>query len=124
MRRIILTCASAVMIVAAFGTAIPGRTDAASTHRDLQRVTKTVKATTVNGTLAFKPAKLTIHVRTKVVWTNASVAPHTVTGKAHWSINKQLPTGHSISVTFTKAGTYHYYCAIHPYMLGTIIVRP
>src|SRR5579859_1938977 len=116
MRRIIFICASTVMIVAALGTSIPGRSYAASTHRSVKRVTKTVKATTVNGTFAFKPAKLTIHVGTKVKWTNASDAPHTVTGKGHWTIKKQLPTGHSVSVIFTKVGTYHYYCTIHPYM--------
>ncbi len=54
----------------------------------------------------------------------SSVAPHTVTGKGHWSLNKQLSQGASVSVVFTKPGTYKYYCAIHPYMLGTIIVRP
>jgi len=124
MRRIIFMCASAVIIMTALGTSMPASTYASSAHRSSQRVTKNVKATTVNGTFAFSPAKLTIHIGTRVVWTNTSVAPHTVTGKGHWSVNKQLSQGASVSVVFTKPGTYKYYCAIHPYMLGTIIVRP
>jgi plastocyanin len=31
--------------------------------------------------------------------------------------------GGTFNHTFTKAGTYPYYCAIHPNMLGTIIVK-
>ena len=112
-----VTCAGIMAVVLAVVPA--GASYAAGS---VQKVTKTVHAATVNGTYAFSPAKLTIHVGTKVVWINSTPAPHTITGKGHWTINKQLPTGQSVSVTFTKTGTYHYYCAIHPYMVATITV--
>jgi plastocyanin len=35
-----------------------------------------------------------------------------------------LPYASSYSVTFPEAGTYHYHCAIHPGMEGTVIVIP
>ncbi len=35
-----------------------------------------------------------------------------------------LKVGATFSVSFTKAGTYHYHCAIHPTMVGTITVAP
>jgi Copper binding proteins, plastocyanin/azurin family len=38
--------------------------------------------------------------------------------------SKVLDTDDSYSVTFTTAGTYKYFCYIHPHMTGTIIVDP
>jgi len=39
-------------------------------------------------------------------------------------LSLDLPLGSEITVTFTKPGTYHYHCAIHPKdMRGTIIVK-
>jgi plastocyanin len=35
-----------------------------------------------------------------------------------------LAVGASYSVALTQAGTYHYHCAIHPTMVGTITVAP
>jgi plastocyanin len=32
-------------------------------------------------------------------------------------------SGNTFTVTFDKAGTYNYICAIHPYMSGSIVVR-
>jgi hypothetical protein len=39
-------------------------------------------------------------------------------------IGDGLPYPNSYSVTFPDAGTYHYHCAIHPGMEGTVIVIP
>jgi plastocyanin len=39
-------------------------------------------------------------------------------------IGDGLPYASSYSVTFPEAGTYHYHCAIHPGMEGTVIVIP
>jgi plastocyanin len=35
-----------------------------------------------------------------------------------------LAAGATYSAAFTKAGTYHYHCAIHPNMVGTVTVAP
>ncbi len=123
MRKLLLTVTSVVAIVIVLSVWTMGGSVAAGTHNSVHRVTKTVHATTVNGRFGFSPGKLTIRVGTKVVWTNSTQAPHTITGSGHWSINKQLPPGASVSNVFTKVGTYHYYCAIHPYMVATVIVH-
>ena len=34
-----------------------------------------------------------------------------------------VPSGGSASITFTIPGTYYYHCAIHPEMLGVVIVN-
>jgi plastocyanin len=73
---------------------------------------------------AFTPADLTVKTGDTVTWTNGDKAPHTVTstsGKGPLD-SPNLQTGDKYSYTFTSAGTYQYYCAIHPDMLGSVTV--
>jgi plastocyanin len=73
---------------------------------------------------AFSPASLTISAGQTVTWTNEDSAPHTVTvssGPQTFS-SPQLRTGDTYSFTFTKAGTYQYYCAVHPTMMASVTV--
>jgi plastocyanin len=59
-----------------------------------------------------------------VTWSNLTDAPHTVTARGKWKFASKLFTrNHSVSFTFKKPGTYTYFCSIHPYMKGEIIVR-
>lgn len=78
-----------------------------------------------SGQYVFSPTKKTVKKGTVVTWQNTSSAPHTVTGTSkNWKFkSKSISTGGKVTLTFTKAGTYHYYCAIHPYMKGTIVVK-
>lgn len=72
---------------------------------------------------AFTPPSLQVKAGTKVTWTNNDTAPHTVTSVTGGTLNSpQLATGESYSFTFTKAGTYSYYCSVHPNMKGTVVV--
>jgi plastocyanin len=79
------------------------------------------------GDFFFHPRSLTISRGTKVTWswTGGSGIAHTVTvrsGPARFSSGARS-TG-SYSHVFTKAGTYHLYCKIHPStMKATIVVR-
>ncbi|WP_037570548.1 cupredoxin domain-containing protein [Phaeacidiphilus oryzae] len=75
---------------------------------------------------AFSPASLSVHVGDTVTWTNEDTAPHTVTttsGPKQLS-SPQLQKGQSWSYTFTTAGTYSYYCAVHPDMKAKVTVLP
>lgn len=73
---------------------------------------------------AFAPKTLTVPAGTRVVWTNRDEEPHVVTSAgASFASSKALDTGDSYSATFSKPGTYTYYCSIHPMMVGTIIVQ-
>ena len=73
----------------------------------------------------FMPASLTIHPGDKVTWINKDTDPHTVTSDDHGKTfhSDALDTGQSYSLTFSTAGTFGYYCAVHPYMQGTIVVK-
>jgi plastocyanin len=73
----------------------------------------------------FNPSPLTIPVGTTVVWTNQDTAPHTATsdpGSAFTFDTGNLQKGQSGRVTFNTAGTFTYFCKVHPNMHGTVIV--
>jgi plastocyanin len=73
---------------------------------------------------SFGPATITIPAGSTVTWTNNDDVPHVVTsddGKMFKS--KALDTDDRFSFTFTKPGTYNYYCAIHPKMIAKIVVQ-
>jgi plastocyanin len=71
---------------------------------------------------AFSPSAITIHVGDTITWTNVGKAPHSATAYDHSFDTGILRPGQSASHTFTIAGTFTYYCIVHPYMHGTITV--
>lgn len=73
----------------------------------------------------FMPATLTIHPGDKVTWINKDTDPHTVTSDDHGKTfnSNVLDAGQSWSFTFSKTGTFGYYCTVHPYMQGTVVVK-
>ncbi|HUA79010.1 MAG TPA: cupredoxin family copper-binding protein [Dyella sp.] len=73
---------------------------------------------------AFAPKTLTVPTGTRVMWTNRDEEPHVITSAgAQFVSSKALDSGDTYTVTFSKPGTYAYYCSIHPMMVGTIIVQ-
>jgi len=74
---------------------------------------------------SFGPTTVTVPVGTTVTWTNRDDIPHTVVSsddpKAFKS--KVLDTDEKFSFTFTKAGTYPYFCSVHPKMTAKVIVQ-
>jgi amicyanin len=71
----------------------------------------------------FSPQTLTIKVGTKVTWTNRDDIPHTVASTIKAFKSPALDTDDSYSFTFTTAGSYEYFCSLHPHMTGTIVVQ-
>ena len=72
---------------------------------------------------SFTPATLTVAVGTQVTWTNRDDIPHTVVTEDKAVKSKALDTDEKFTYTFTKPGTYSYFCSIHPKMKGTIVVQ-
>jgi plastocyanin len=74
---------------------------------------------------SFTPVTLTVTAGTTVTWTNRDDIPHTVVSvddpKAFKS--KVMDTDERFSFTFSKAGTYTYFCSVHPKMTGTVVVK-
>jgi len=72
---------------------------------------------------SFGPASLTVAVGTTVTWTNRDDIPHTVVSTDKVFKSKVLDTDEKFSFTFDKAGTYPYFCSIHPKMTGSVVVQ-
>jgi plastocyanin len=72
---------------------------------------------------AFKPPSLVVQAGTRVTWTNADDDPHTVTTDTSLFDSRGLARGDSFSYVFRKPGTYAYYCKVHPFMKGVVIVK-
>jgi len=72
---------------------------------------------------SFGPATLTVAVGTTVTWTNRDDIPHTVVSTDKVFKSKVLDTDEKFSFTFSKAGTYPYFCSIHPKMTGSVVVQ-
>lgn len=73
---------------------------------------------------AFSPQGAAIAPGTTVTWVNDDDAPHTIVaddGKSFRS--KVLDTGESFSFTFMSAGTWSYFCSVHPHMTGKVVVK-
>ena len=71
----------------------------------------------------FSPKELTIAVGTTVKWINHDDIPHTIVEKKTTFRSKALDTDDSYSFTFTSAGTFDYFCGLHPHMVGQVIVK-
>ena len=74
---------------------------------------------------SFGPASLTVSAGSTVTWTNRDDIPHTVVSADDPKVfkSKVLDTDEKFSFTFTKAGTYAYFCSVHPKMTGKVIVQ-
>jgi plastocyanin len=72
---------------------------------------------------SFGPAVLTVAAGTSVTWTNRDDIPHIVVSDDKVFKSKVLDTDEKFSFTFTKPGTYAYFCSIHPKMTGKVVVQ-
>jgi plastocyanin len=72
---------------------------------------------------SFGPQTITIPVGATVTWTNRDDIPHTVVSTDGVFKSKVRDTDEKFSYTFTKAGTYPYFCSVHPKMTGKVLVQ-
>ena len=72
---------------------------------------------------AYTPDELNVAVGTTVTWMNADSVSHTSTSDAAgWNSGIVAP-GQQFSVAFPTVRSFSYHCAIHPGMIGTVVVR-
>ena len=70
----------------------------------------------------YGPDPVTVQVGGKVTWQNEDTAPHTATADDGSFDTGTLERGKIKSETFKQAGTFTYFCEIHPTMHGTVEV--
>jgi plastocyanin len=72
---------------------------------------------------AFSPQTLTVVAGQTVAFTNNDDDAHTVTATDGSFDSKGLDTNGVWQHAFVKAGIYTYFCELHPFMKGTIVVK-
>jgi len=73
--------------------------------------------------MRFGPAELTVKAGTTVEWINQDTVPHTATARDRSWSSGLFSQGQSWRRTFTVAGRYPYFCEVHPFMKGTVVVQ-
>ena len=81
------------------------------------------KAEVAIDNFSFAPTTLTVPAGTTVHWTNHDDIPHTVVSDDKSFKSKALDTDDGFTHTFAKAGTYTYFCSLHPKMTAKIVVQ-
>ena len=106
-----------ILYIGTFITACVGMAAAAAQSR-------AAAATDVKiDNFSFTPPSITVPVGATVVWANADDIPHTIVSTDKAFKSKVLDTDEKYSFTFTTAGTFTYFCSIHPKMTGKVIVQ-
>ena len=76
----------------------------------------------------YLPYEISVAVGTTVTWINDDITIHTVTsgspnGGANGLFDSELiMSGETFEITFNDAGTFDYYCIVHPWMAGIVNV--
>lgn len=70
----------------------------------------------------YQPDPVVVQVDGKVTWQNQDTAPHTATADDGSFDTGTIEKGKLGSATFKEAGTFTYFCEIHPTMHGTVEV--
>ena len=76
----------------------------------------------------YLPSIITIKQGQQVTWSNEDVAFHTVTSGLYDEPSDLFDSGHldpeqKFSVSFDEQGTFDYFCTLHPWMAGKVIVE-
>jgi plastocyanin len=120
MKKIAFSLVAATILLLAFGTLMSGHAITASSQPNHSSEAYQIYI----DNFSFAPATLSVPVGAKVTWTNKDDVPHTIVSTNNaFAHSPVLDTDESFSHTFATAGTYEYYCSVHPKMLGKVIVQ-
>ena len=78
--------------------------------------------------ICYIPSSIVIEKGKQVTWVNHDSAFHSVTSGFYNEPTEFFDSGHldpfeSFSITFDESGTYDYFCTLHPWMKGQVIVE-
>ena len=76
----------------------------------------------------YIPSTITIDSGNQITWVNEDSAFHSVTSGFYDAPSDLFDSGHlnpfeSFTVDFNESGTYDYFCTLHPWMEGQVIVE-
>ena len=98
----------------------PGEVETGSEPAPSGEAAKSEKVDIVEFT--YQPDPVVVQAGGKVTWQNQDTAPHTATADDDSWDTGTIEKGKIGSATFKEAGTFTYFCEIHPTMKGTVEV--
>jgi amicyanin len=120
MKKAFLSTTAVTLLVLSFGLSKSNHAQPAGSEQNSSGQRYEVKI----DNFSFGPADLTVPVGTTVTWINQDDVPHNIVSSQGKTLKSPvLDTDQKFSYAFTTAGTYSYYCGIHPKMTGKVIVR-
>ena len=122
--KLVRTGIYALAILTLFGTAPTLRAATAPAAQVAKPAKEPAKPVAIDiDNFKFGIVSLEIAAGTTVTWTNRDDVPHTVVSLTKVFKSPALDTGEQFSYTFKDAGTFEYYCSMHPRMTGKIVVK-
>ncbi len=85
-------------------------------------ITIVQNAASPNTAQSYSPATFQAHVGQTVTWVNRDTTAHTVTSKDNLFDSGIMDIGARYEFNFTQAGTFQYYCTLHPKMIAEVVV--
>ncbi|MGH2917901.1 MAG: hypothetical protein ACRDLS_04775 [Solirubrobacteraceae bacterium] len=110
-RALLLVALAAALPAAALAQHMEGAPHASENAADV-----------VIGQAAVDPAHVSVLVGERVGWRNGSIRTHTVTSKDGLFDSDRIGPGRRYSHAFSSAGSFGYFCRIHPFIRGTVDV--
>lgn len=71
--------------------------------------------------VAFQKPKVSAMVGDTIEWINKDIIDHTATAKTG-EFDVPVPVGRTVRFVLVKAGTFDYFCKLHPNMKATLVV--
>jgi len=76
----------------------------------------------------YIPSSIVIESGKEIIWVNEDSAFHSVTSGFYDAPTNLFDSGHldpfeSYALTFDEKGTFDYFCTLHPWMMGQVIVE-
>ncbi len=85
----------------------------------------TITITGMNGGQSYSPNPATVKVGQTVAWKNADSVTHTATASGGAFNTGNIAAGATSNpIAMMTAGSFDYYCTIHPSMVGNLTVTP
>lgn len=75
------------------------------------------------ASMRFSPAQIRIKAGDTVEWVNDDEVPHTATARDQGWDSGMMQKGQTWRRTFDAPGRYPYFCQVHPFMKGVVVVE-
>ena len=96
---------------------------------DIVMPTKVSRPGCEDAQICYVPFEYSTTVGSPITWTNTDSAFHTVTSGTYDDPKTLFDSGYmdpydSYTLSFDLPGSYSYYCTLHPWMQGLVIITP